>query len=82
MCLSGFTFPNCLGPLTISVSGSGTPSPTGNVTLSISGGKIGSIPITLGSVSHLPPLRLTLHLLSFSCVIFSCCCAPVVKGIN
>ena len=50
----GFTFPNCLGPLTVTVGGSGSPPPTGNVTLQISGGKLGANAVTIGTVSPAP----------------------------
>ena len=46
-CHAGFTFPNCLGNLTLTVSGAGAPPPTGNVTLIVAGGHKNA---TLGSV--------------------------------
>ena len=46
-CHVGFRFPNCLGNLTLTVSGAGAPPPTGNVTLIVSGGHKNA---TLGSV--------------------------------
>ena len=46
-CRAGFRFPNCLGNLTLTVSGAGVPPPTGNLTLIASGGGKNS---TLGSV--------------------------------
>ncbi|BDA44329.1 hypothetical protein COCOBI_05-5130 [Coccomyxa sp. Obi] len=49
--LGGFAFPNCVGPLTVSVSASGSPSPTGNVTLQISGGKLGNNAVSIGTAS-------------------------------
>ncbi|BDA40709.1 hypothetical protein COCOBI_01-3620 [Coccomyxa sp. Obi] len=45
----GFSFPNCQGQLVINVTASGVPVPTGNVTLELSGGKLGETPIPLGT---------------------------------
>lgn len=47
---AGFAFPNCLGNLNISVSGSGTPPPTGDVTLGLTGGIYNSKSAVLGTV--------------------------------
>ena len=45
--MQAFTFPNCLGNLTLTVSGPGAPFPTGNVSLIVAGGHKNA---TLGSV--------------------------------
>ena len=50
---AGFSFPNCLGSKTVTVSSSNTPAPTGAVTLSITGGMFGDKGGTLGNVSAL-----------------------------
>ncbi|CAK0782793.1 hypothetical protein CVIRNUC_005988 [Coccomyxa viridis] len=45
---NGFTFPNCLSILTLTVSGAGAPPPTGNITLIVAGGHKNA---TLGSIA-------------------------------
>ncbi|CAL5220002.1 g1945 [Coccomyxa viridis] len=47
----GLAFPNCLGDLNVTVNGSGTPPPTGDVTLSLAGGIYGSKSEVLGTVA-------------------------------
>ncbi|CAK0782794.1 hypothetical protein CVIRNUC_005989 [Coccomyxa viridis] len=52
---NGFRFPNCLGNLTLTVSGAGAPPPTGNLTLIASGGgknsTLGSVPFSNGNAT-------------------------------
>ena len=50
---AGFSFPNCLGSKTVTVTSSNTPAPTGDVALSITGGMFGDKGGTLGNVSIL-----------------------------
>ena len=51
---AGLAFPNCLGNLNVTVSGSGAPPPTGDVTLSLTGGIYGTSSAVLGTVGVRP----------------------------
>ena len=64
-CHAGFTFPNCLGNLTLTVSGgAGAPPPTGNVTLIVAGGHKNA---TLGSVRPSGLQGVPVHAAHVSC---------------
>ena len=63
-CYAGFTFPNCLGNLTLTVSGAGQPPPTGNITLIVAGGHKNA---TLGSVRPSGLQWVLLHAAHVSC---------------
>lgn len=54
----GFAFPNCQGQLVVDVTAAGVPTPTGNVTLELSGGKLGDTPVPMGTVRHPCPQEL------------------------
>ena len=51
---AGFAFPNCLGDLNVTVSGTGTPPPTGAVTLGLTGGIYNGKSAVLGTVGIKP----------------------------
>lgn len=74
--LGGFAFPNCQGQLAVDVTAAGNPVTTGNVTLELSGGKLGDTPVPMGSVRHYCPKQPCFFFLSeMECSVPSVCCA-------